>query len=131
MNQSLKNLKNQATSYLYAGVFGSVTPPAGVADYNAKAGASNIGLILFASNVLRFFTVIVGLVIVYNFILAGSDYITHPGDTGMHAKVKDRLTMSMIGLVIIVAAYTIAAIIGLLFFGDAGFILSPVIYGPQ
>ena len=36
--------------------------------------------------------------------------------------------MTAIGLAIIVGAYTLAAIIGLIFFGDATFILSPELY---
>ncbi len=131
MKKALKIIHQKLTKLLLAGVFGTVEAPAGVAEYNANAGGSNIGIMLFFSNFLRLFFIIAGLIILYNFIRAGSDYIIHPGDTGMHAKVRERLTMSVLGLVIMVAAYSIASVVGLLFFGDAGFILNPTLYGPQ
>ena len=71
-----------------------------------------------------------GLYVLYNFISAGYLYITGSGDTGSHAKVKEKLTWSVVGLAVIVLSYTIVGIIGLVFYGNAGFILSPEIIGP-
>jgi hypothetical protein len=52
------------------------------------------------------------------------------GDSKKMTQAWDRIWQSLVGLVIIVASFVIAALVGLLFFGDAGFILSPRIYGP-
>lgn len=109
-------------------IIGSVTPPPGVTAYDAQAGG--IGLILFLSTLIRVFTVVAGLYVMAQFLLAGWQYITANGDTGVNAKVRERITMSLIGIVIIVASYTVAGMIGYLFFGDASFILNPNIQGP-
>ncbi len=114
-----------------ADVFGEVTAPQGVAQYNDAAGASGIGLILFISNMIKFGAVIAGIWVLFNFITAGYEYITSAGDTGAHKKVQEKLTTSVIGLVLIVTAYTIAGLLGLIIFGDASYILNPKICGPQ
>jgi hypothetical protein len=114
-----------------ADIFGRLSPPPGVAEYNQAAGGANaIGIIVFFSALIRVATIIAGVWILFNFILAGYDYVTSNGDTGAHKRVVDRITMSVIGLVIIVLAYTITAVLSALLFGDAGFILNPQICGP-
>ena len=62
-----------------------------------------------------------------NFILAGFTYVTSSGDPSAIEKIGSKLTLSVVGLAIIIASYTIAAVIGLILFGDAGFIISPEI----
>jgi hypothetical protein len=115
-------------------IFGSVSPPPGVDKFNASAATigagSNIGIILFASNLLKLVTIVAGLWVLFNFISAGYLYVTSAGDSGNHNKVKDQITMSVLGLIIIVGAYTGTALISFFLFGDAGFILNPVIQGP-
>lgn len=109
-------------------ILGTVSPPPGVAAYNAQAGGG-IGILLFISTLIRVGTVVAGLWVLFNFITAGFDYITS-GDGKAHQKVKDKLTTSVIGLVIIVAAHVVIAILGLILFGDAAFFLNPKICGP-
>ncbi len=112
-------------------VIGEVKPPKGVADYNAQAQLSGgeIGIILFASRVIIIVNVIAGLFIIYNFLVAGFTYVTSAGDSAAHAKVRDRLTFSLVGLLVVVSSYTLAGVVGLIFFGDAAFILSPELQG--
>lgn len=112
-------------------IFGNIDLPEGVAKYDAQAGGGTIGLLGFFSNILNLFTIVMGLYVLYNFIMAGYLYITSAGDSGAHTKVKDKVTWSVVGLAVIVMAYTITGIIGLVFFGDAGFILNPTIIGPD
>lgn len=123
----LATLLAQATTN--SDVFGQVSPPPGVAAYNTASGG-DIGIWVFVGTLLRVGTVIAGLWVLLNIFLAGFQYITAGGDSGAHNKVKDRITNSVIGLALIVGSYTIAGIIGLLFFGDALFILNPTITGP-
>ncbi len=85
---------------------------------------------VFVSNILQFATLAAGLWTLFNFVLAGYTYITSSGDSSAHGKVKDKITMSVLGIVIIVASYTAAGIIGLVFFGRADYILNPTISGP-
>lgn len=113
-----------------AEVFGRVEPPTGVTRFDQAAGGGDaIGLIVFISAGIRIFTIVAGLFVMLNLFLAGFEYIT-AGDSKAHTKVRERLTTSIIGLVIIVSAYTIIGLIGLVFFGNAGYIINPVITGP-
>jgi hypothetical protein len=110
-------------------VVGRVIPPRGVLGYNLTAGGlRSIGMLIFASRIIRLMTIVAGIWVMANFIIAGYQYIVGFGDTNAHKAVKERLTWSVVGLATIVAAYAAAGIIGLIFFGDAGFILNPELY---
>lgn len=108
---------------------GKIKPTQGIERFDQASGG--IGLMLFISTIIKFATIIGGVWVLFNFILAGFTYVTSSGDAGAHSKVNDRITMSVIGLILLVATYTIIAIIGFVFFGDAGFILNPQISGPE
>lgn len=108
--------------------FGQIEAPEAVARYDTAAGG--IGLLLFFSNVFQLATVIAGLWVLLNFVLAGFHYITGQGDSGAHKKVREQITNSIIGLIIIVVSYTIVALLGLLFFGNAAYFLNPELRGP-
>lgn len=105
-------------------VFGTIQAPAGVAQYNAAA-EGGIGLITFISNMIRVSTVVAGIWVMINFIMAGWAYITGSGDSKSTGEASSKMTYSMIGLAVIVGAYTIAALVGLIFFGDASYIINP------
>jgi hypothetical protein len=110
-------------------IFGPINPPPGVKEYN-DAAAGGIGIILFASNTIKLLTVIAGVYVLLNIIMAGYIYITSGGDASSHTKVKDQITTSVLGLLIIVASYTIIALISYFIFGRADYILNPEIIGP-
>lgn len=97
---------------------------------NSYADLQGGGLITFISNIIRLAVVAAGIFAFLNLILAGFEYISSAGDTKKTAQALARINMSLIGLVIIVASFAVAAIIGLILFGDAGAILNPRIYGP-
>ncbi|MGD9129402.1 MAG: hypothetical protein PVJ09_02870 [Candidatus Woesebacteria bacterium] len=105
---------------------GKIKPPPGVEKYNV---GGRIGIIVFISNLIKVATVVAGIWVLINVILAGWKYITSSGDSKAHGEVSSKITYSIIGLVIIVLAYTITALISLIIFGDAGFILNPQIEG--
>jgi hypothetical protein len=109
-------------------VFGELDPPQGVEQFNNEAGG--VGIVLFASNMLRLASLIAGLWVFFNFIRAGYIYIT--GDSSNAAQeVSSLLTNSVVGILIIVGSFLFAGLIGLLFFGDALFIIEPTLYGPD
>lgn len=110
-----------------AAIVGGVTPPQGVGRYNfgAQLTGGSIGILLFISNALKFFAVICGLLVFFNILYAGYGYIVGAGKTDVHAKVRERLTWSLLGLILLITAYLIAAVIGLLIFGDPTFLLNP------
>lgn len=105
-------------------IFGSINPPAGVDKFNQAAGGE-IGIIIFLSSLIRLATIVAGIWVMINFILAGWTYITNPGDSSVNEKVSKKLINSVIGLAIVALAYTIAAAIGYIIFGDAGYIINP------
>jgi magnesium-transporting ATPase (P-type) len=113
---------------------GEVKPPAAITQLNLLANNQNnsnsaSGLMLFISRLINFFVIICGLWTLFNFLYAGFVLITGQSDAKAMATVKESLTMTAIGLAIIASAYLIAGVIGLIFFGDASFILNPKITG--
>ncbi len=112
-----------------ADIFGTIEAPVGVAEYNAQAGTGGLGLMIFFSNIIRLISIVAGLWVFVNFLLAGFTYVTAAGDSGATKKVYDKIIMSVIGLVIIASSYTIAGIASLLLFGRADFILNPSLIG--
>ena len=112
-----------------ADIFGTIEAPEGVAAYDAQAGTGGLGLMVFFSNVVRLISILAGLWVFVNFLLAGFTYITSAGDSSATKKVYDKIIMSVIGLVIIASSYTIAGIASLLLFGRADFILNPSLIG--
>ncbi|MFZ1721056.1 MAG: hypothetical protein WAU07_00970 [Microgenomates group bacterium] len=108
---------------------GTIDVPPGVEQYNASSGA-DIGLVFFISRMIRLATLVAGLWVTANTMLAGYAYLSSQGKADAHTRVRDILTMSTIGLVLIVTAYTVAGLLSLLIFGDPLFILNPTIEGP-
>jgi hypothetical protein len=109
---------------LIAFEFGKIDKPPGVSKFDSGADGE-IGVLNFFSALLQLATVIAGLYVLFNFILAGYEYITSQGDTGAHAKVRQNITNSVIGLIIIAVSYTLVAILGLILFGSASYFLNP------
>ncbi len=111
-------------------VFGNITAPGPIAQgYGDLAGPGG-GLIGFASNLIKLIMILAGIWSFFNIILAGFAYITNQGNPEAIAKANSQIYLSLLGLVIIVASFILAAIAGWILFGDASAILSPKIYGP-
>ncbi len=111
-------------------VFGTINPPAGVKEFDASPGANGLGIIVFFSNLIKIGTVIAGILVFVNILMAGFTYVSAAGDSGTPDKVKDQILHSVIGLAIIVLSYLIIALISFVLFKDPGYILNPTITGP-
>lgn len=124
------NTGPECGSGIGGGIIGEVNPPQNIQILNilSGGGTDGIGLLYFANRVILLITIVAGIIVMLNFIKAGWMYLTAGDSTKVASEVKDVLTYSVIGLVIIAVSYTIAGLIGLLFFGDAGFILNPELY---
>lgn len=109
-------------------IFGTINPPQGVEQYNTLAGG--IGILIFLSRIVQLVFIVGGLVVVYNFISAGFVYLTSEGDSKAHEKVKNQVTYSVIGLVMLVLSFGFASLLGALFFDNPNFFLDPTIQGP-
>lgn len=97
----------------------------------AYQSATNGGLILFFTNILRLVFVVAGLFAFVNLILAGFQFMSAGGDSKQVEKAWGKIWQSLLGLIIVVGSFALMALIGYLLFGDAGFILNPQIYGPK
>lgn len=106
------------------GIVGSVTNPIG------RSYDSSSGLINLLTNILRLAFVAAGIYALVNFIIAGFQYMTAGGDSKALGSAWSRIWQTLLGLVIMVGSFALAAIIGQIFFGSATYILNPVIYGP-
>ena len=109
-----------------SGIIGTVTNPLP----RAYQGVTTGGLILFLTNILRLVFVAAGILAFINLIVAGFQYMNAGGDTKALGQAWGRIWGSLLGLVLIVGSFALAALLGYVLFGDAGFILSPKVYGP-
>ncbi|MEA3354931.1 MAG: hypothetical protein U9Q63_00385 [Patescibacteria group bacterium] len=106
--------------------FGNIGAPAGVEKYGSQ---DTTGLILFFNNILKI-TIWVGAILtLFNFIVAGIQYIGSSGKPELAKKASSKIWMSVLGLAIIASSIALAALIGLIFFGDSTAILNPKIPG--
>ena len=109
-------------------ILGTIKAPPGVEDYGGNFSSG--GLVIFISNIIRFISVAAGIYALINLILAGLEYIGSDGDPKKTSQAWQKIYMSGLGLLVIVASFVIAAIIGYMFFGEWRSILMPEIYGP-
>lgn len=115
----------------FAQEFGSITNPLtkistnNYGDVNTAGG----GLVGFISNIVKTVTVFAGIFSMFNFIVAGLDYITSQGDPKGTEAARNKIKQSVIGLVIIVGTLSLTAIASQILFGNFNAILNPTIYG--
>lgn len=64
------------------------------------------------SNIVGFLTIVAGLWFLIQFMLGAVSWISAGGDKGKVKEAKDKITQSVIGLAIVVAAYAIAGLVG-------------------
>ena len=104
-------------------LFGKITPPARVAP--EVSGLGNL-----ISAILRLLVIAGGVWALFNFIIAGYQFIQAGGDAKAVGAAWARIWQSLVGVVIIAASFLFAAIIGQIFFGDATAILKPQLITP-
>lgn len=110
-------------------ILGPVTPPEAVANANAASGGE-IGALFLFSRFVRLASIAAGIFVIWNFISAGFTYISGAGNANTHVVVRDKITWSVVGIIVLVSAYTIIGLLSLFFFRDAAFMLNPTLQGP-
>lgn len=115
--------------------FGTVCNPVavlrGIGCTNDTASVDGTGgLLALGTGVIRLLIVAAGLFALFNFIFAGIQMITSEGDPKKMEAARSKIIMSVVGLAIVAASFMLAAVLGLLFFGDATIFLTPKIYEP-
>ena len=117
----LSNLFNPFFKTAYAAtedVIGTISLPEGIPSDIGKTGD-------FITTIIRFFVIVAGLFTLWQFLIGGFTYITSGGDKAKVQEAGNKITMSLIGLVVIAASFVIIAIISQLLFGDFTAILIP------
>lgn len=106
---------------------GKIGTPPGVAEQIAKSGVepNEVAILFFLSSLIKFANVIAGIWVAFNVVFAAFDYLGGQGSADAHKKVRERITMSVLGLLLLVVAYVATAMISLLLFGDASYVLQP------
>lgn len=110
-------------------VFGKINLPgplAGYGEFNKPKG----GLVGLLNNLYKLIALGAGLFAVINFILAGFAIMSAQGDPEKISKAQTKIWNSIIGLIIIVAVFAFARLIGWMVFHDPYFITNPYIEGP-
>jgi hypothetical protein len=107
---------------------GTVNAPPGTEAWvtAAQAEGQNIALIFFISNMIKLFSVVMGIWVIFNVLLAGYSFLS-TDSSGAFEKARVQITQSAVGLMLIVLAYTFTGLIGLIFFGDAAIFLNPTL----
>ncbi|PJE67678.1 hypothetical protein COU95_01050 [Candidatus Shapirobacteria bacterium CG10_big_fil_rev_8_21_14_0_10_40_9] len=110
-------------------IIGKITNPYR-GQYSLGPETGKFGLITFLNNLLRLVFVFAGLYAFLKLIIAGYQFMSAGGDPKAVEKAWAKIWQSLIGLLIIVASFVLAALFGWLLFGNASAILVPTIYGP-
>lgn len=112
-------LLNILPQTVYADDFvGTIAVPSGIPSDIGNTGN-------FVSALVRFFMIVAGLFTLVQFLIGGFTYITSGGDKNKVSEATNKITNSIIGMVVIAASFVIIAIISKLLFGSFTAILIP------
>lgn len=90
---------------------GGFLPPS--SPYGEGADQNPIGLIVkFLSNLVGFLTILGAMFFIVQFLMGAFSWISAGGDSGKVEKARNQILNGVIGLVIMVAAYSIIGLIG-------------------
>lgn len=111
-------------------IFGSIQNPFNVINPSRGYGGVATGLPAFIGNVINLLLIAAGLFALFNLVSAGISFISGGGDPKQIEGAKNKILVSLIGLVIIAASFILIRIISYLLFGSTTTILRPNITGP-
>lgn len=115
------------------GIFGEIKLPDSIKQgYGGLSGEGGVGggLVGFLNNIFKLIVLFAGLFAIVNFILAGYGIMGAAGDPEKMSKAQSKIWNSIIGLILIVASFAFAALLGWMLFKDTYAILNLKIYGP-
>ena len=125
-------MKKRDALYLFAVNFnfGNFRNPyaQGQNAFGSGAGTGFLGLL---NNFLRVIFLIAGLYAIANILMAGLMFIDARGDAKKVESAWYKIWQSLVGLMIVVASFIAAVVIGQVFFGNPNAILNPQITGPK
>lgn len=101
-------------------ILGNVTVPSSVITSPSQVGP-------FFSMVIRLIIVVAGIWALLQFILAGFGYVTAGGDSKKAQESFQKITYSIIGLIVIAVSFILVTILSRLLFGGSFDILNPTL----
>ena len=104
---------------------GCISPPSYITPGVDPTSGLPIGVMTLSNSLLKLVFIVAGLWAFLNLIVAGFGFMNAGGDAKMVTKAWNRIWQSLLGLLIIVVSFVIAAIIGMLLFKDPTAILQP------
>jgi len=110
---------------LAANPFGTIPPPSGLAKYDSTNPGVAIGTLI--QYVIWTLIVGAGVYALFNFIMAGYAFMSAGDDPKKVAGAWSKIWQTALGLALAAGAFVLAALFGELIFGDATFILKPII----
>lgn len=110
-------------------IVGQIKPPSQVQETYGVLG-EGAGLTGFISDIIILISIVGGIWFLINVLIGGFTLITSGGDSKKLSEFGSKLSMMVIGLILMVGAPLIAALIGFIVFGDTMSLLRPTIVGP-
>lgn len=112
-------IQNLIVKTVYADdVVGTINVPTGIPSQVGQVSS-------FISVIVRAFVIVAGLFTLWQFLSGGFTYITSGGDKSKISEASNRITMSILGLVVVAASFVLIALISRLLFGSFTAILIP------
>jgi len=103
---------------------GNIIPPMPIRRFGPVANGA------LGRFIQLFFDILIiagGIYAVFNFILAGYSFLSAGSDPKKVSDAWRKIWQTMIGLLFMAGAFLLAAIVGRLIFGDATFLIDPII----
>lgn len=87
-----------------------------IANFNLSwSGTGALSLFnLVISNIIGIMTIVAGLWFIFQFIIGAFQYLTSGGDKAKTQEAQQKITMALVGLVVVVAAIFIIDLVGAL-----------------
>lgn len=103
---------------------GKISPPPFIQS-GIDATGRFTGILVFLNSLLKLVFIVAGLWGFLNIVLAGYQFISAGGDAKKVGEAWTKIWQSLLGLLIVVISFLIAAIMGILLFKDPTAILQP------
>lgn len=110
--------------------YGQVNMPEFLKRFSPEGTVQGGGLIIFLNLAIQIFFVVAGIFAIWQFISAGWTFMSSGGDQKAIGQARDKILLSLLGLLIMASAFVLAGVFGLIIFGDVTAILQPKIVAP-
>lgn len=101
-----------------------VNPVTGDLGNDATKAASGVTFVDYFTTIWNSFTILGAIAVLIMFLWGALEWITAGGDSSKIEKARNRITQSMLGLLVLVSAFVIIGFVSQLFFGEEFSILN-------